>query len=268
MAEKGLVFDKDFLKRGKGGYVFLSHSHKDIEDVRIIRNIFEEKGFEPLCFYLKCLDKNQIKLLKALIKSEIDARDFFVYIESENAEASGWVKYERKCVKESGKSQNSIFRINLDEFRNNQQCDVKLEAEIERIVSSKRVFLSYAAEDKEIADKIAEALKKKDFKVWTDFDIRLGSMWQFELQKALDEAAKYGYIIPIISKHSTREDSLLRLELAYSEELNARFIPIRVDGAIPPLSLITHQIIFLNNDNFDEKMNRIVEIIESNQYSE
>ena len=30
---------------GEGGYVFLSHSHKDISEVRKIRNDLEEKGF-------------------------------------------------------------------------------------------------------------------------------------------------------------------------------------------------------------------------------
>ena len=43
-----------------GGYVFISHSHKDIEKVRILRNVMEENGFEPLCFFLKCLTKNKL----------------------------------------------------------------------------------------------------------------------------------------------------------------------------------------------------------------
>ena len=43
-------FDK--LNKSKGGYIFLSHSHDDIEKVRKLRNMLEDEGFEPLCFYL------------------------------------------------------------------------------------------------------------------------------------------------------------------------------------------------------------------------
>jgi len=46
--------NKKFID-GEGGYVFISHSHQDIEKVRKIRNEMEDQGFEPLCFYLKCL---------------------------------------------------------------------------------------------------------------------------------------------------------------------------------------------------------------------
>ena len=50
------------------GYVFISHSHQDIRKVRQIRNAMEEAGFEPLCFYLKCLhDEDEIEgLIKKL----------------------------------------------------------------------------------------------------------------------------------------------------------------------------------------------------------
>ena len=65
------IFDQ--LQKSKGGYIFLSHSHEDIEKVREIRNSLEQDGFEPLCFYLKCLsDDSEIE---DLIKREIDARE-------------------------------------------------------------------------------------------------------------------------------------------------------------------------------------------------
>lgn len=40
-------------------WVFLSHSNKDYEKVRIVRNILEEHGFRPLMFFLKCLDDDK-----------------------------------------------------------------------------------------------------------------------------------------------------------------------------------------------------------------
>ena len=38
------------------GYFFLSHSSKDIEKVRKIRNLIEQENGNPILFYLKCLD--------------------------------------------------------------------------------------------------------------------------------------------------------------------------------------------------------------------
>lgn len=45
------VFD-ELKERGKGGCIFVLHSHDDIKKVRKVRNLLEEEGFEPLCFYL------------------------------------------------------------------------------------------------------------------------------------------------------------------------------------------------------------------------
>ena len=73
--------------------VFLSHSHKDIEKVRKIRDILEILGCEPLMFFLKCLDDNNGEL-EDFIKREIDARNVFLYCRSRNAEGSEWVQKE------------------------------------------------------------------------------------------------------------------------------------------------------------------------------
>ena len=65
------------------GYVFISHSHKDIKKVRKIRNMIENSGFEPLYFFLKCLTDD---VVEGLIKREIDARDWFVYVDGIDVE--------------------------------------------------------------------------------------------------------------------------------------------------------------------------------------
>lgn len=38
-----------------GGGIFIFHSHLDIDIVRRIRNKLEDRGFEPLMFFLKCI---------------------------------------------------------------------------------------------------------------------------------------------------------------------------------------------------------------------
>lgn len=40
----------------KGGWIFLSHSNKDFDKVRCVRNALEEREFRPLMFFLKCVD--------------------------------------------------------------------------------------------------------------------------------------------------------------------------------------------------------------------
>ena len=56
--------------------IFLSHSHKDEEKVRRIRDVLETLDCEPLMFFLKCLDDNNDEL-EDFIKREICARNIF-----------------------------------------------------------------------------------------------------------------------------------------------------------------------------------------------
>ena len=66
-------FNPDVMDLNQGGYVFISHSHQDIQKVRQIRNAMEEAGFEPLCFYLKCLSDEDETLLSELMKERTRA---------------------------------------------------------------------------------------------------------------------------------------------------------------------------------------------------
>lgn len=62
--------------------IFLSHSHKDIEKVRKIRDLFELLGCEPLIFYLKCLD-NDDDHLQDFIKKKLKHEIFFYTVKVE-----------------------------------------------------------------------------------------------------------------------------------------------------------------------------------------
>lgn len=71
-----------------GGWIFISHSHLDIDIVRKIRNKLEDRGFEPLMFFLKCLnDDNEIE---SLIKREINERVHHRY-------RGGWMTALVRC---------------------------------------------------------------------------------------------------------------------------------------------------------------------------
>ena len=78
--------------------VFLSHSSKDLEKVRQIRDMLETLDFDPLLFNLKCLDDDN-EFLDRFIKEEIEARDIFIYCKSVNSEKSVWVQKELEYIK-------------------------------------------------------------------------------------------------------------------------------------------------------------------------
>ena len=58
--------------------VFLSHSSKDIEKVRRIRDILEALDYEPLLFCLKCLDDDN-ENLETFIKKKLSL-EIFLFI--------------------------------------------------------------------------------------------------------------------------------------------------------------------------------------------
>ena len=60
--------------------IFLSHSHKDLEKVRKLREILESLDYEPLIFFLKCLDDSNEELedfIKRAINFGINNRCFY-----------------------------------------------------------------------------------------------------------------------------------------------------------------------------------------------
>ena len=46
----------------QGAWIFVSHSHRDLEKVRPIRNELERRGHHPLLFLLKCLEDDDARL--------------------------------------------------------------------------------------------------------------------------------------------------------------------------------------------------------------
>lgn len=51
----------------EGFCVFVSHSTKDFEKVRMVRNALEDSGYRPISFYLKRLEnENEVNKLRNL----------------------------------------------------------------------------------------------------------------------------------------------------------------------------------------------------------
>lgn len=86
-------------------WVFISHSTKDFDKVRIVRNALEEEGFRPILFYLKCISDDEE--INSLLKREIDARNRFILCDSVNAQESKYVQSEVEYIR----SKNRMYEI-------------------------------------------------------------------------------------------------------------------------------------------------------------
>lgn len=96
----------------EGFWVFVSHSTKDFEKVRLVRNVLEDSGFRPILFYLKCMeDKEEIN---DLLKREIDARRRFILCDSPNAQASKYVQSEVDYIRSKNRMYEAIDLSQID----------------------------------------------------------------------------------------------------------------------------------------------------------
>ncbi len=210
----------DFFKKltnSEGGYIFLSHSHDDIIKVRKIRNTLEANGFEPLCFYLKCLsDDNEIE---DLIKREIDAREWFVFVNSANSRKSKWVTIEREYIMTT--DNKKIITVDIDNEDDVQNA-------LYKILHGLRVFISYSNKDYLLASKIRDALVKKDYLVYFGADsMSVGESFISQITSAITEASRDGCVIAIITENSVKSNFVMS-ELLVADNKGGNIIPIIV----------------------------------------
>ena len=189
----------------KGGYVFLSHSHQDIQKVRKIRNAMEEAGFEPLCFYLKCLsDEDEIE---GLIKREIDAREWFVYLDSPNARASSWVRKEREYIGSIGNKQ--IVTIDLE-------SGMTLEETSDKLIRGLRVCIIGHTADRLLVEEFGRLFEDKDLQVSVSITD--------SPEKPINENGA-GCVVPLLSKDGLSSGDLDSL-LSNVKREKAMIIPV------------------------------------------
>ncbi len=179
-------------------YVFISHSHKDIEKVRIVRNFLEKLNSEPLLFFLKSLtDEDEIT---ELIKKEIDARIWFIYCKSKNSLDSTWVKTELEYVKETNKE--NFLEIDLDEDFIGLSLKEEKEKQIIQAFNNIRflssINVSYSNNDSISVKDIVNCLNKYNIKVSLDNELSLSPINIKENNKKL--------CLSFISNSSLNED--------------------------------------------------------------
>ncbi len=247
------IFDK--LKKENTGYIFLSHSHADIDEVRKIRNKLEEDGFEPLCFYLKCLSEDDE--IEELIKREIDAREWFVFVNSENSRKSRWVNMEREYIASS--NNKKILTVDLDNPES-------ISGVIDTISHKLRIYIAYSHKDYEIYKVFKDKLVEKDFLVYSDDGINAGYNWAEELTDAIIKASSEGCVIALITENSA-ESLFLRNEINLAISMRGRVIPIYIgnprlhDGL--SLQLSRCQCFRLPEKPTEDEISRVIEHISS-----
>ena len=236
------------------GWVFISHSHKDIETVRKLRNYIESLGFEPLLFYLKCLsDDDEID---DLIKREIAARKWFIYMNSQNARESKWVQKEREII--AGYSDKYVFRIDLE-----KEYEKQIEI-IDRALRQMKVFVSFSPEDQPVYLALKEKLHELDMQVLSKEDIRESDNYQLEGNSRIEEASHNGFVIIILSENSIRSQ-WVQEEIKTALRQHGRIIPLFVDGVIWPeahsLGIDRYQGIFVSQSPSAEELQKAADRI-------
>ena len=245
----------------EGAWIFVSHSHHDLAQVRQIRNELEQRGHNPLLFFLKCLTENDARLPQ-LIREEIQAREWFILCDSPNTKNSAWVQQEVELIKSMA---GKVFEtIDLSE---------PLEGQLYKLVRlSKRatVFLSYGREDREIAKRIRRKLREHDYSVFFDEELSAGADWRASITSAIDAAIARGFVLVLLSPASLTNPERFHLrETAYALDLAARsqksnVIPVAVSpiqaGQLPP-DLARIQYFDLTTGALDERIEALIQAL-------
>ena len=202
----------NFEQNNSDIWVFLSHSNKDYELVREVRNKMEEQGMRPLMFFLKCLDDEPE--IFDLLKREIDVRPRFILCDSKNAQASEWVQKEVEYIKSKNRQ---YLTIDLS----------KPESFAEKVSEMKRrsqVFLSYASSDKNIANRISKVLQKNGFCVYDCQNLNAGTNLREQIEGPIRYVCENGYFVPILTD-SYKGSGWGQMELEYAIQYEGRILP-------------------------------------------
>ena len=170
-------------------YIFISHSHQDIDDVRVIRNYLESlEGGEPILFFL--LSQTDKDKITSLIEQEINSRIWFIVCDSENARKSTWVQSEVEYAKKIGK--HNIININLKEAVINHELTPeykeKLRVAFEKFKRLTNIFISYSRKDYPIVKQIIDYLNKFGIHLFTYDDFMMGNIFE-SIENRIAESA-------------------------------------------------------------------------------
>lgn len=240
----------------EGAWIFVSHSHEDLAQVRVIRDALEARGHNPLLFFLNCLGDDAE--VDTLIRREIEARTWFVLCDSENARNSRWVRSEVEIIKNLAEKVYEV--IDLDSDLEDQVT------RIDRLSKRATVFLSYARHDSAVADRLQQALRDRDYAVW-DPQTAPGMDWATDLRRGVQNAMTNGLFVLLLSPAALESPSV-QAELDYALELEAqlpgRLVPVLaspIDSEMLPKAIRERHWLVLTDQNFDWAVEELISVL-------
>ena len=209
--------------RNEGCWIFISHSSKDIEKIRMIRNEFEKYGQNPLAFHLKCLktdtEENKNELLD-LIKREIESREWFVFCESDSSLNSEYVKLEREYVISCQKKM--IWHINLN------SSDESILRQVREICEDLQIYISYSSNDSPFVSMLTKELEEKDYFVTTNRDISSYELpWAESVKNKITNVSKKGLFLFVLTENSIKSP-FVQKEIIMAQKNEARIITLLI----------------------------------------
>lgn len=222
------------MANNSNGYFFLSHSSKDIEKVRKIRNLIENENGNPILFYLKCLDGDNPsgkdkEQLKGLISREILARKKFILCKSKYTEpplSSEWIEWEKAEVKELQKNNKEIQVHEVDiEDNDNYLLNVR------DIVRKQRKILlvaPYELRDKIVLVKhfliqrnlqVESIVEEGD--VHADLQYGMGQATKDYIKGLIQEAASQSGIIVLLNSREIESSTILQMAYTFGLRYNS-----------------------------------------------
>lgn len=218
------------MANNSNGYFFLSHSSKDIEKVRKIRNLIENENGNPILFYLKCLDGDNPsgkdkEQLKSLISREILARKKFIMCKSKYTEpplSSEWIEWEKAEVKKLQKDNTEIQVHEVD-----IEDDDSYLLYIRDIVRKQRKILLVAPyELRDQSGLIKRFLVQHNLHVesiieegdiYTDLRYKMGQATKDYIKGLIQEAASQSGIIVLLNSKEIELSTILQMAYTFGQ---------------------------------------------------
>jgi TIR domain len=254
-------------RKTSDAWIFVSHSHKDLNAVRRVRDEFERLHANPLLFFLMCLKEDEE--VGSLIEREITARNFFLLCDSPAARNSPWVQKEREIVRSL--KERKIHELDLD-WPWEQQKRV-----IHETLQSATTFLNYASSDRGRILPYIDLLVANDFAVFEPSGMSSGESWVDELDAAITRSVT-GYFFTFLSQDWLRSvwaRKEIERFLALTANLATGRRPFLVAlDPIPSLSLALPaqlrdtQILDFSGGNIVENCQRLLEAVELRRRAE
>ena len=229
-------------------YWFISHSHLDIEKVRVVRNVIEEIFFyEPILFFLKCLSNDNE--VTDLIHREIYERIWFVYCHSKNSKSSKYVQDERKYLDkliEQGCNKYKI-EIDLDQYEHwDDMCAEDIRRQVFSKIRKDKVFLSYARKDAQTAHAIYEYLLDRGYTVSGLESSAHLSDWKQSIDTQIRRHIRYNGVFLLIVSESTLNNDCTFAELEVALKDSAYIIPVILNDGKNTEKALYEQLISVN----------------------